>query len=432
MIDRNSYLREIEPLKNQPLVKILAGIRYGGKSEIFLQLIRRFKECGVEDDHIVYLNLENSAFSHLSTATDIKNYIEAKIQSGGKYYLLLDEVQNISGWEKALSDLYPRKDIDIDIYISSSCANIRNIQTKYNRPWVKINVKPFSFSEYKNNVKPVFIRGKGLLKCAISIRESALTQFSNYVCAGGFPAVFLEKEDAIKTRIEEIYSSILFRSLVQKYNIHNIELLERIIKYIFENISQENSAKKIQDHLLKENYNKNLSQVSKHIKYLEDSFILKRIYRYNISSGKILHTNVQYFIEDHSLLNAVIQINDFTKFGIYANIILNDLLCRKMKVFTGKFFDNTIDFVAAMDKGDKIIFIQLVFGKYVWQEQIDEKLKSFHSLLKVIDKYIDHPKKAMYLVFTNTDLLPPLPCDTISDGIIKYIKMADYLLLKEL
>jgi predicted AAA+ superfamily ATPase len=369
-----------------------------------------------------------SAFSYIRTPSDIKKLVDSRVHGSGKFYLLLDEVQNIAGWETALNALYPHK--KIDIYIASSSANILSEKTlaksnEQNKPWVRINVKPFSFSEYKNNVKPIFVRGHGLLKCAISMRESVGRQFSNYVSSGGFPAVFLEKDELIKTRIREIYSSILFRDLVQKYNIRNIELLELIIKYIFENIAQENSAKKIQDHLLKEHYNKNLSQVGRYIKYLEDSCILKRIYRYDISGGKILRTNVQYFIEDHSLLNAVIQISDDIKFGIYANIILNDLLRRKLKVFTGKFFNQTIDFVAAKDN-DKIIFIQLVFGKSVWQEQIDEKLKVLHSLQEAGDEYIDHKTKVMYLVFINTDA--PLQA---SEN-IKYIKMPDYLLLEEL
>ncbi|GMO25372.1 MAG: ATP-binding protein [Termitinemataceae bacterium] len=424
MIKREKILHEIELHKDSPLVKVVTGIRHSGKSCVFSQFIGKLKESGISGNHIIYFNFDSSEYASIRSATQIDNIIASKAREPGKYYLLFDEIQKLSGWEDTVESLLKME--KFDIYIASSNANVLPEKTPQTmQKWVNINFKPFSFYEYNDNIKLPFTRGRGLLQCAISIRNSSGQKLCNYVLDGGFPSVFMEKPEAKKKRLQDIYSLVIFRDVVQKNKIKNFELLEGIIKVIFENIGCENSAEKIKTALQQQSHRKNLSLVGVYIKYLEDAFILRRIRRYNIRSGKIVPTNVRYFIEDHSLLNASIAVCNEMHFGIYQNIILNDLLGRKLLVYSGKFYDHLIDFVAMNEK--RIIFIQLVYGENDWKRQFEEKITALRALESDMNSYIDHTEKAMYVVFINCTTYPQ-SCENY----VTHLKVQDYLLCKTL
>ncbi|MDR2842948.1 MAG: ATP-binding protein [Spirochaetaceae bacterium] len=428
MINRGTFLQEIKLHKDTAPVKVVAGIRHSGKSSLFLQFSEYLKASGISDDHILYLNFETAVFSDIKTAVDIEKFVKTKTKHKGKYYVILDEVQRIKGWENIVRSLCAIKKLDIYIAVSSGTLFSKKKESKNANKIVLINCKPLSFAEFKNNNKPVFLKGTGLLKRAIAIRKAYREQFNNYVEQGGFPAVLLESSGAKQSRIKDIYSSIIFRDVVERNNIRNIELLERIIKYIFKNLGREISVKKITEHLEEINYKKNLSLINHYVQCLENAFVVKRISRYNIASGKILRTNIKYFIEDHSLLNAVADVHGNDIQGIYENILLNDLQRRSFRVWTGKMENELIDFIAV--KNDKIVFVQVINNQdasVTYNDVLQEKIEVFDKLLNNIDTYIEYKERTFYIVNADTPSIL-----TREDNKINIISVQNFLLLENI
>ncbi|GMO57337.1 MAG: ATP-binding protein [Termitinemataceae bacterium] len=430
MFKRDEYLNTINVNRDVPQLKLLTGIRHGGKSSILAQFAGTLKEEGVQENHIINFDMSNPDFSSVKNVTEIENIVSKSTKERGKYYLILDEIHSLRNWQKAVNTFCSNKKFDIYVGNSSakwvsdkSPAALGNINKH-----IKINVKPMSFYEYVSNSKTDMVRGQGLLRCAISIRESDGRQFVNYVLYGGFPAVLQEDENEKSLRLKCIYDSIISEDLVEKNKINNVDLLKHIIKYIFENLGHENSAKKIKTHLLEISVTKDLSLIGKYLSYLEDAYLLKRIYRYNITSGKLLRSSVQYFLEDHSLVYPVVEINDELRFGVLKNIVLNDFLRRKYYVWSGKFFKHIIDFVAMTH--EKIVFAQLVYGKFLFKEQLDEKQKALAELNAVINDYVDHPQMAMYIIFADHETAEQVADTGVVN--IRNISIEDFLLLKNI
>ncbi|GHU41198.1 ATPase [Spirochaetia bacterium] len=421
MIDRPAYLTTIQILKDEPVVKFITGIRHSGKSFMMDKIINDLKACGVDDAYIIRLNVESSVFDGVRTGRDLENYITAKLQKHGKHYLFIDEIQAISSWQKPIIALLKEK--KVDIYISSSSYDILTKAARertVNKKFVEIPFKPLSFAEYEHNTSVAWNRGCGLLNRAIAIRSSIGAHFKNYCLYGGFPAAFTEETPTKKSRMNDIYSSIILRDVIQHSKIHNIELLEYIVRHIFENIGRENSTMKITDYLKKRRYKKNLSLVYNYVKALENAFVIKKIYRRNILTGKTLRTNVKYFIEDHALLNAVMEIEPSVSNGIYENILVNDLIRRGFAVFTGKLKAETINFVALQN--NKTVFIQ-TFSK---DEAAPDVFITKTAVFKQLDdlQLGDAGARLKYAVFFEDDV-----SETERSNEIKYITLQNFLLL---
>ncbi|GHV82838.1 ATPase [Spirochaetia bacterium] len=413
----------IKSHKDEQLVKVLTGIRHCGKSYLLAEFIDELKAAGIDEDHIIRLNLENSVFSGIRTAKDIEKFVCEKMKPSGKSYLFVDEIQTISGWERAINSLFLRRKLDIYIASSSAAVLSKKARMRAEKKFVEINLKTLSFTEYKNNFSVAWKKGCGLLNRAIAIRNAAESQFTNYICAGGFPATVVDNAELRKVHLNDIYSSILFRDVVRRFNIRNIDLLERIIKYFFENIGKENSVQRARRYLEKHRYKKNLSLVYSYVRALEDAFILKRIYRYNFLTGKQLRTNIAYFIEDHALLNAVMPINADNENGVYANILVNELQRRSFNVHTGKIETDTIDFFAVHK--DQTLFIQTIKT----DDDISVIDKKLETLSRLNDLYTERQDKkemntARYLIFFDPEAI----WEDSPDDII-FIKLYDFLLL---
>jgi predicted AAA+ superfamily ATPase len=371
MLERTAYLDRLKKAADEQGIKMLSGIRHSGKSFLFYQFISGLKKAGIDDEHIIHLNFESGAIDVPRTAREIEAFIVKKTGENGKYYLFLDEIQTVRGWEKAVQSLSQRQ--KLDIYISMSDAKIL-LKNRGNADKVcfTINVTPLSFSEYKRFFAPEARTGCGLLNKAMALKNSARNHFDSFIRYGGFLAVYAgladsyaglsgigaEEIEIISARLNGIYSSILLNDVIRRANIRNIELLEHIIDIIFLNIGKENSPQKITAELRKKRRVKNLDLVNSYIKALENAFVLKKIYRCNLVTGKIVRTNVKYFIGDHALLNAVKGINGDASGGIGENILVHDLERRGYAVYSGKFGAALVDFVAVREK--TFIFLQII------------------------------------------------------------------------
>ncbi|MDR2445164.1 MAG: AAA family ATPase [Spirochaetaceae bacterium] len=411
MLDRSAYLDVIRNAGNEQRAKMVAGIRHSGKSFLFYRFISELREAGIDDDHIIHFNFENKVLDLPRTAREIETVISKKTVKSGKYYIFFDEIQAVSGWEKAVNTLLQRRKFNIYISISNAAVLLSGNTAIREKKYVLINFKSLSFAEYKKFFAPEIKQGCGLLHKAMAIKNSKCNHFDNYIRYGGFPAVYnglyepyaglsgigAEGIETVNFRLNGIYSSILLNDVIRRANIRNVELLDHIINIISLNIGKENSAKKITESLRKKHYKKNLSLVHKYVKALENAFVIKKMYRCNLLTGKLMRTNVKYFMGDHALLNAVIGIRDRVADGIPQNILLHDLERRGYAVYSGKLGSGSIDFFAK--RADTFLFLQIIDGAAGDENILKQKIETL-NLLNDIEMFSRQKK---YVLFFDAD-----------------------------
>jgi predicted AAA+ superfamily ATPase len=437
MLKRAAYLDRIKNTKNDSCIKLIAGIRYSGKTFLLCQVISELKLSGIDDEHIIYLNCESDIFEIPRTTREIEDFITQKTSKTGKYYLFLDEIQTISGWEKFLAALLQQKKLDIYISVSDASPLLKDTSRR-EKKYVLINFKPFSFSEYMRFFVPEAKPGCGLLGRAMALKNSECDHFGNYMRYGGFPAAYIglfdslaglsgirdEDIETILSRLNGIYSSILLHDVIRRAKIRNVDLLERIINIIFLNIGKQNSAQNITQSLRKDRYTKNLSLVPSYLKALENAFVIKKIYRCNLSTGKILRISAKYFIGDHALLNAVKGIKENTSEGILENVLVHDLERREYVVYTGKFDGRYVDFVAK--RGNIFILLQTISKKTGNEALLEQKTETL-VLLNDNEKFSLQRK---YVIFLDVD--SSFGHETGAGTGIHYISLQDFLLLEDI
>jgi predicted AAA+ superfamily ATPase len=437
MLKRAAYLDKIKSIKNDSRIKIIAGIRYSGKTFLFYQIITELKLSGIDDEHIIHLNFENTIFDIPRTADEIETFINEKTGKDGRYYLFLDEIQKVSGWENTVNTLHRRQEIDIYISISDM-TDLPKDMIPPEKKYILINFKPFSFSEYKEFFVPETKPGGGLLNRAATLKNTTCKHFNNYIRYGGFPVVYtrlydtytglsnINNEDinTIAARLDGIYSSILLHGVIHRAQIRNIELLEHVINIIFLNIGKENSANNITEILRKKPYTKNLSFVPSYLKALENAFIIKKVSSYNLLTDKLLNTGVKYFIGDHALLNAVTGIKEKAVSGILENMIVHDLERREYTVYTGKLGGRYIDFAAK--RGDEFIFLQTI-SENTDSETILEQKTGTLAFLNDNEKFSLQRK---YVIFIDAEAESGIETGAITG--IYYISLQKFLLLENI
>jgi len=404
MIVRENYLQQIRPLIDKPFIKVLTGIRRCGKSVILTQLVDLFRESGILESKIIYYNFESLAHieidGYLKLYTEIKN----KITDNERYYILLDEIQEVKEWEKAVNSLLA--DSNVDIYITGSNSKLLSseLSTYIAGRYVEFEINTLSFAEY------ILFKETRIAKKI----ENIYAEFLIYIRFGGFPSIHLADydTDTIYKIVYDIYSSVILRDTVQRYNIRNIELLERLIKFIFENIGNRFSAKNIADYFKSQQRTIDLNSIYNYLQALEGAFIIQRVPRYDIKGKEILQTNEKYFVSDVSLIYSVLGYRDRFIAGILENIVLLELKRRGYKVYVGKNEEKEVDFIG--EKKNEKIYVQVTF-KMVEQQTIDREFGAFKSINDNYPKYVVSMDE-----FWNDNV----------EG-IKHIHIANFLLLNE-
>jgi uncharacterized protein len=372
MIERRNYIEQLKPFIDKPLIKVITGIRRSGKSTVLKLLIEELVKNGINSEQIVYVNLESFMFSELREAKDLYLYIKEQIKGTGKHYLLLDEIQEVHEWEKAVNSFLV--DFDVDIYITGSNSHLLSseLATYIAGRYVEIQIYTLSYREYlsfKNNY-PIS-------------KEKAQDSFQNYLSLGGFPIVHVsdyQEESAYKI-VYDIYSSILLRDTVQRYKIRDTELLERVVKYTFNNIGNTFSGKNVADYFKSQQRKIDLNTVYNYLHALEGAFILHKVSRYDIKGKEILKTQEKYFLGDISLLYAIMGFRSSMISGLLENLVYLELKRRGYSVYIGKLDQCEIDFVA--EKRTEKIYIQVAY-KLENQETIN---REYSPLLAIKDQY---------------------------------------------
>lgn len=370
MIQREEYLNLLIEAKDTEFIKVITGVRRSGKSTLLLMYKEYLLKNNVNKNNIIHINFESAIYDDIKNYKDLYNKIKNKI-STGKNYILLDEVQNVEKWEKAINSL--NVDFDVDIYITGSNAYLLSseLATLLSGRYIEIKMYPLSFKEfikfnnYDNN----------------NIEE----KFNEYLKYGGLPAItqIKDKDHLVMSYLNDIYNAIVKKDIIERNNIKDIALLENIVRYIAANIGSPISANKISGYL---NSNKiiektNHQTIDNYLKMLENAFIVYKADRSDIRSKALLKTLGKYYIADTGLRNIILGFRNIDEGHLLENVVYLELLRRGYKVSIGKLFDYEVDFV--IESPNEIKYYQVT--KSLVNDEVKER--EIRSLESIPDNY---------------------------------------------
>ena len=371
MIPRPAYIEKIKPFIDAPFVKILSGVRRCGKSTILKMIVGELKRNGVPDERILFLDFDSMQFDDIKTAKQLYETVKQRLSTRGKTYLLLDEIQEVASWEKAVNSFMT--DFDVDIYVTGSNSRMMSseISTYLTGRYITIRVFPLSFMEYLAFRKEY---------CSIGDTHG---EFARYLRMGGFPAIHLREytQDEAYTIVKDIYNSAIFTDIVKRSQIRKVDQLERVVRFVFDNIGRTFSAASIAKYLKSEMRFVDNETVYNYLGKLESAFILYRCSRYDIRGKEILKTQEKFYSGDPAFRYSVLGYTPDTVSAMLENIVCLELLRRGYDVNIGKIGSAEIDFIAARQENK--LYIQIA-------ERIEKKeteQREYNMLLGIADNY---------------------------------------------
>lgn len=401
MIDRPRYRAAVEPYIDMPLVKILAGVRRSGKSTILRMIMDGLERQGVDRARLLHYSFDSLAYADLKSAAEFYRMIAARIANvPGRAYLFLDEVQEMPEWEHVVNSLMV--DFDVDIYATGSNSRLlaSEISTYLTGRYVSIPVYPLSFEEFLD-----FKRARGAT--VLSPRE----ELPDFLRRGGFPVTNINdmSDDQAYRIISDIYSSVVLKDIVQKNDIRKPELLERIVRFAFDNAGKTFSAKRIADYLKSQQRELGVETVYNYLSFLEKAFLLYRCSRFDLRGKEILKTQEKFYLVDTALRPALLGSDPLSAAALLENIVYLELKRRGFDVYVGKLGTREIDFAA--ERQGARLYVQV--AREI--SQTDTEQREYGNLLTLRDGY---PK---YVLRT----------DAFSEGAhegVRSMHVADFLL----
>lgn len=345
MIVRTQYLELLKTYRDVPLVKVLSGIRRCGKSTILEMLQLDLINSGIAADHILSMRYTSEDFDEGMSDKDMYNGIKEKIIDNDRYYLLLDEVQEIIGWEKGVNSLLENYNTDIYVTGSNSKLMSSEISTYLTGRYISIPVYTLSFAEY--------------LEFKKSCNKSTKELLNEYIRLGGFPITAISdfNERAVCQIVEGIYTSVITSDITKRHNITNSILFNRVVKYIVENVGKTFSANAIVKFLKNEGRSLSVESVYNYLEWLEKAFVIYRCQRYDMQGKSVLKTQEKFYLADASLKYCIMGYNPKSVAAMLENIVYFELLRRGYEVYIGKNETKEIDFVAI--RRDERIYVQV-------------------------------------------------------------------------
>ena len=398
MIIRPNYMNTLRTYRDAPIVKILAGIRRCGKSTILDMLRDDLLESGVASDHIISMRYTSEDFDDGMTDKDMYNGIKVKMTDKGRYYLLLDEVQEVEGWEKAVNSLLENANTDIYVTGSNSKLMAGEISTYLTGRYISIPVYTLSFAEY--------------LEFKKSDSRSPKELLNEYLRLGGFPIVALGSFDERSSYqiVEGIYNSVITNDITKRHNITNFDLFNRCVKYIVENVGKTFSANAIVKFLKSEGRSLSVEAVYNYLGWLEKAFVVYRCQRYDLQGKSVLKTQEKFYLADASLKYCIMGFNPKSIAAMLENVVYFELCRRGYEVYIGKKETKEIDFVAV--QRDERIYVQ------VCRKLLEESDREIANLLAIKDHY------SKYVV-----TLDELATGNVNG--VKIVQLVDFLLSQD-
>ncbi len=373
MVIRERYLKLIRPFYEQELIKVLIGIRRSGKSVILKQIMDELKENNVDDNHIIYINFEDYDYEEYTNPKKLNNYVKEKIIDDKKYYIFFDEVQNINKWEKVVNSLRATKNTSIFITGSNSDLLSSDLATHIAGRYVSFKITPFTFDEVCKLLN-------------ITDKRDIEETFSDYIKWGGMPQRFMQTNDASrKTYLNDIYDSIIIKDIVKRFNIKDIDLLNRIVMYILTTPSQIFSPESLRNYMQSDSRNVSLETLYNYLDYITRANLISKAERYDVRGKRILTGKYKYYLTDLGFTN-ILSEGKKDQIGAYLeNIVYNELVARGYNVNIGTLENGEIDFVAT--RFEEKIYVQVA---YILSDEtvINREFNAYNKIEDNYPKYV--------------------------------------------
>lgn len=369
MVIRERYLKLIRPFYDQELIKVLIGIRRSGKSVILKQIIDELKENNVDDNHIIYINFEDYDYEEYTDPKKLNNYVKERIIDDKKYYIFFDEIQNALEWEKVVNSLRATKNTSIFITGSNSDLLSSDLATHIAGRYVSFKITPFTFDEVCKLLN-------------ITDNRDIEDAFNDYIKWGGMPQRFMQKDDiSRKTYLNDIYDSIIIKDIVKRFNIKDIDLLNRIVTYILTTPSQAFSPDSLKKYMQSDSRNVSLETLYNYLDYITRANLISKAERYDVRGKRILTGKYKYYLTDLGFTN-ILSEGKKEQIGAYLeNIVYNELIARGYNVNIGTLENGEIDFIAT--RFNEKIYIQVT---YILSDEIVID-REFNAYKKIEDNY---------------------------------------------
>lgn len=402
-IKREDYLSILRNFKDQQIIKVITGIRRCGKSTL-LELFQDYlKENGVEENQIISINFEDADYEELQDRKKLYEYLKSKLVKGKKTYIFLDEIQKVGEFEKTVDSLFINKDVDLYITGSNAWLLSSELATLLTGRYIEIKMLPLSFKEYLS---------------AFEDKTDISRKFRDYLRYSSFPQaieLFKINPENINLFLDGIYNTILFKDVMQRKGITDKNTLERVTKYLYDNIGNRTSMKNISDNIEGLEKNNSYNTVSTYVQALIDSYIVYKANRYDIKGKEFLKTQEKYYAVDIGLRYYMLGQGSGKDMGhILENVVYLELLRRGYEVYIGKYDDLEVDFVAK--NSENTIYYQVALTT---RESADGNSSVLERELAPLKKISDNYPK--YILTLDDDL------DTDFDG-IKKINVLDWLI----
>ncbi len=339
MIQRTEYLNQLIGFKDKQLIKVVTGIRRCGKSTLFQLYIDYLLLQGIEEEQIISLNLESPDFHDLKDYMQLYAYVNERIVPDKMNYIFLDEVQNVSEFQKACDGLFIKKNVDLYITGSNAYMLSGELATLLSGRYVEVKMLPLSFKEYIT---------------ATGGASDLQKKYSDYITNSSFPyALELSTKKEVEMYLEGIYNSVVLKDIVSRKKISDVAALQNIIRFLFDNIGNPVSANKIANSIISAGTKISVGTVDNYLQALIDSFIFYKTDRYDIKGKQYLSTGGKYYAADIGLRYYLLGSKKADRGHILENVVYLELLRRGCEVHIGKVGNTEVDFIAINSEGEE-------------------------------------------------------------------------------
>jgi predicted AAA+ superfamily ATPase len=376
-INRPQYLQFLTSWKDEDVIKVVSGVRRCGKSTLFEMFKQQLRNEGVKEDQIISINFEDINFDNLLTPTALNNYIKERIQEKNNYYVFLDEIQNVTAFERVVNSLQLNKNLDIYLTGSNAYFLSGELATLLTGRYVELKMLPLSFKEY----------------LTVNKNENQLEAYNNYL-KSSFPYAITLDELKKRQYLEGIYSTVVLKDIVKRLGVADVSVLEQLIRYMYAEIGNLHSINKITNTLNSSGSKITNKTVANYVSGIEDSMLVYRADRYNVKGRKVFSSNSKYYAVDIGLRRLIAgdRMEDYGH--ILENIIYLEVLRRGYQVFVGVVDNLEVDFLA-IGSGEERLYIQVAYST----EQEETLKRELRPLELIKDNY---PK----LLLTMDTVLP--------------------------
>ncbi|NLW41857.1 MAG: ATP-binding protein [Tissierellia bacterium] len=367
MYKREKYLKKLIDFKDTDFIKVITGVRRSGKSILLKQYIDYLKELGIKDEFIIYINLEAYEFQSINDEKSFSDIIINLIpKTEEKFYLLIDEIQFIEGWQKVINSF--RVSFNCDIVITGSNAKLLSgeLATLLSGRYIEIDIYPFSFKE--------FVEAKGINEKSREI-DLAYKEYEQY---GGFPSVVMSKESIKTTILSGIFDSIVLNDIASRGSIRDTLTLKRLVSFLADNVGQLVNPTKISNLLINEKLDISNHTVNRYLELLQTSYLFYEAKPYDLRGKSYLRQNSKYYMVDNGLRNQAIGYKESNFGNRLENIVFMELLRRGYKVDVVRIEDKEVDFIAR--KNEKTEYYQVAY-------QLPQNTHETDNLLMIKDNF---------------------------------------------